>query len=99
MSDTLNDLTTQEVPRAERDSVGRLIAAQREDRWEGRVGVAKVMGQLGPLLPADKALELILCIVPHGLQDPQPLVRENMQQAAIAVITRHGKVTYHHNVV
>ena len=80
------------MPRVERDSVGRIKLSQREDKWEGRMGVARIMSQLGILLPKKKALDLLLYIVPLGLQDPQPLVRENMQQAAVAVITKHGKV-------
>ena len=80
------------MPKIERDSVGRIKLSQREDKWDGRVGVAKIMSQLGVLLPKKKALDLLLYIVPFGLQDPQPLVRENMQQAAMAVITKHGKV-------
>ena len=82
----------QDVPHVERDSVGRIIPPQCEDQWEGRVGVAKAMGQLGPLLAEEEALELLHSIIPWGLEDPRGEVREAMQEAAASTIARHGKV-------
>ena len=74
------------------DSVGRIIPSRREDQWEGRVGVAKAMGQLGPLLSEEEALKLLRSIIPWGLEDPRGEVRVAMQEAAASTIATHGKV-------
>ncbi|XP_071537961.1 stalled ribosome sensor GCN1 [Panulirus ornatus] len=81
-----------EMTPAVRDKYDRIIL-DAVDLWEGRAGVAMALKQLAPLLKADTVVTLANFFVPDALGDRNAEVRNRMLEAAMAVISSHGKET------
>jgi hypothetical protein len=73
------------------DEFGRVIAVEYKDPWEARVGVAKGLAQLSPIMSSDQCLKMIKFIIPLGLNDTSSHVREAMIDTCSLIITNHGE--------
>ncbi|CAI5445400.1 unnamed protein product [Caenorhabditis angaria] len=71
------------------DEVGRM---QRDtiDEWERRSGIGMALVGLSTIVKVDEAEHLIKIIVPDGLSDRRAECRNELRNAAVETIRRHG---------
>lgn len=74
------------------DEFGRVIE-EPIDTWSPRKGVAMALTQLAPLLNPDCLGNLVTFFVKQSLGDRNESVRQEMLNAALAVVDVHGKET------
>ncbi|KAK4997921.1 translational activator of GCN4 [Elasticomyces elasticus] len=76
----------------ERDEYGMPMKTDLTDLWEARSGIALALTELAPHYKSDKVVALIRFLTEDGpLGDRNPIVRDEMVEAATAVITMRGQ--------
>ena len=76
----------------EYDDLGRMKKMAGDDlACEGRDGVAKALGAIAELLDESQVADFFALMVPAGLRDREPRVREGMLEAAVRTVEVHGE--------
>nr|XP_039274428.1 eIF-2-alpha kinase activator GCN1-like [Styela clava] len=73
------------------DDLGRVISESSPDDYQSRVGIAKALCSISPVLSDDQMQPLFSFFVPDALKDRHEEVRANMLEAALKSVNEHGK--------